>query len=129
MMSACRGGWLWHGQLQGGGLLWLRPPANGQPGPTCGQTAGATAQGWPAAARSPQGATDYGHDVHRKASCGQRHCLQGLLPARVVARRSGARGGASHRGACPLAGWLLAGKGSRLLRWGSGGAVRVRKDG
>ncbi|RWW40962.1 hypothetical protein BHE74_00053591 [Ensete ventricosum] len=76
-------------------------------------------------AASPQGAADCGFGARRKASCGQRHRPQGLLPARVVA--SSACGGASRMGGRPLAEWLPAGKGSRRLRSDSGGTVRVKE--
>ncbi|RWV78908.1 hypothetical protein GW17_00060037, partial [Ensete ventricosum] len=44
---------------------------------------------------------------------------KGLLPAASLVINRG--DDASHRGGCPLAGWLPTGKGSRRLRRGSGG--------
>ncbi|RWV79183.1 hypothetical protein GW17_00059732 [Ensete ventricosum] len=87
-----RGGRLRQGPLQRGGRL--RPgPARKGAAPARGQTAGAAARGWPAAARCPQGATDYGFDARRKAARGQRHRPQGLPPARAAACKGGRQQG------------------------------------
>ncbi|RRT67409.1 hypothetical protein B296_00010235 [Ensete ventricosum] len=74
MLSTCRGGWPRPGYLQGGDRLWPRPPAKGRPAAAKassqyhGQTAGAAAQGWSAAARHPQGATAaHGHAARAAA--------------------------------------------------------------
>ncbi|RRT66744.1 hypothetical protein B296_00007376 [Ensete ventricosum] len=92
MLSTCRGGWPWHGHLQGGSLLWPRPPAKGRPA---------------AAKASSQGSTP---------TRGQTTRVEGslrveTLPTRVVA----CKGDHSCRGGHPLVGWLLAGKGSHSL--------------
>ncbi|RZS08672.1 hypothetical protein BHM03_00039674, partial [Ensete ventricosum] len=96
--SPARGGRLRQGPLQRGGRLRLGPTRKGA-APARGQSAGAAARGWPAAARrpqgavapmvtpqgllptvcrwspaaNPQGAVDFVFGARRKAVYGQRH--------------------------------------------------------
>ncbi|RZR92101.1 hypothetical protein BHM03_00020350 [Ensete ventricosum] len=152
--------------LQGGGRLRQGPLQRGdrlRPGPARkgavsdrGQTAGAAARAWPAAARRPQvaespvatpqgllptvcrrspvaslqGAADCGFSARRKAAYGQRHRPQVLPPVRAAASSDTACGGVGRRGGRPLAEWLPAGKGNFRLRRGSNGgdgAVRLKE--
>ncbi|RWW52142.1 hypothetical protein BHE74_00041457 [Ensete ventricosum] len=111
MLSASRDGWPRPGHMQGGGLLWPRPPAKGWPivarasppgvTPAHGQTAGAIARGWPVVAQCLQGmaaargqatgttASGLQTIARKKVACRRRHYLQGLLPAKVATRNSG----------------------------------------
>ncbi|RZS12772.1 hypothetical protein BHM03_00044267 [Ensete ventricosum] len=116
MLSASRDGWPRPGHMQGGDLLWPRPPAKGWPiaarasppgaTPAHGQTAGAIARGWPVVAQ----------------------CLQGMAAARGQATGTTAwlADGRPQEGSLcgrPLAGRLSAGKGSRRLYRGDDAAM------
>ncbi|RWV81784.1 hypothetical protein GW17_00056767 [Ensete ventricosum] len=119
-----RGGRLRQGPLQRGSRLRPGPTYKGV-APARDQTAGAAARGWPAIARRPQGAAA----AHGHAAGATTNGLQTAARGQP-ARGGGARGGAGRRDGRPLAEWLPAGKGSRLLRRGSnggGGAVTVKE--
>ncbi|RWV79568.1 hypothetical protein GW17_00059274 [Ensete ventricosum] len=71
-------------------------------------------------AKPPVGAVPVGRSVARGGSSRPQAwpACKGLPPVASPAASKG--GGASCRGGCPLAGRLLAGKGSHRLRWGNG---------
>ncbi|RWW07851.1 hypothetical protein GW17_00028747 [Ensete ventricosum] len=109
MLSVCTGGWPQLGHLQGGGLLWSRPPTKGRLARSGlalahGQTTGAAARGWSATSRRLRPA--------RKG----RPAVGPTLVGRT-------RGGVARGGCRPLAGRLSARKGNRRLHRGDG-AVR-----